>query len=567
MRSLPQLLSLLFLLLPGPPPHAQPATTRPGIQALNADAYRIYTADFGRADSLFALASATARREGWTTEEAAARKNLGVVRFLTGEYDAALAEFQTALSLYEDLADDIGQASVLVEMGNFFKKRRETDRARSMLRRAARLARQGGDDRLYSNALDIDAMFDLDAGNLDVAERQFREVLALRRRIRDTVGLSYVYDHLASALANGGRTTEALTYLDSTIQIRRLLDDRQGMAIAINNQGETLLVARDTAGAIPYLERSLAMSRAVGFTDLQQWTLGLLSQAYASIGQPRRALALQRSVQTLKDSLYDVTTSARVAEMQERFESAEREAELAARSSQLARRTTYLIAALLAVVLLAGLLLYRAQHQRYRRAEERRLAEARLREDRLRISRDLHDHLGAELTVVAAQLNRLDAGLPGRPLRPVTEQVRYAMDQMRETIWAVRLQEATWPDLFARLRQFADKLPHKNIAFDLNNDLRASPLSPNTVLNLFRFAQEGLANAVKYAGAERISVTANPGELRIEDDGAGFDPDTPANGFGMHSLRERAAEVGGRMELDSSPGKGTTLRLIWTTLR
>ena len=538
---------------------AQESLSRADVAALNEQAYQIYTADFARADSIFQRTSQVAAENNWAAEEAAARKNLGIVRFLAGDYDAALPEYQAALSQFEDLGDEVGQASVLVEMGNFFLKRKDQARAGELLDRAARLARAGGDDVLYGNARDIRAMMDLRAGNLDAAGEALFEVLALRRRIQDTVGLSYVYDHIASLKANQGAPAAALVYLDSTIQIRELLGDRQGMAIAVNNQGETLLVAGDTARAIPYLERSLGMSTAVGFTDLRQWTMGLLSQSYAAVGQPARALAMQRSVQGLKDSLYDVATSAQIAEMQEKYESVKREAELATRGEQLARRTTYLVLALLLATLLVGLLFYRAQRQKQRRLELQRQAEAALRDDRLRISRDLHDHLGAELMLVASNLNRLNHQLPEAPLEPVTKQVRYAIEQMRETIWAVRLDAATWSDLFARLRGFGDKLPHDGIRFELDPALADVALTPHEVLNLFRFGQEALANAVKHARAANIVVSARPGRFSVVDDGVGFDP-AAGGGFGMATLRERAVEVGGELFIsDDAPGSSVEI--------
>ena len=539
--------------------------SRPDIAALNERAYTIYSRDFAAADSIFRRAAAVADEQGWAAEAAGAYLHLGVVNFLAGNYQEALPLYQTALSTFETLGDEAGQAAVLVEMGNFFKKRKELERAGEMLGRAAKLAERAGDERLLSNALDIRALMEQQAGNVGTARELYDRVLSIRRRIRDTVGLSYVYDHLASLEVAQGRIAPALAYLDSTIAIRTLLDDRQGRAIAVNNQGEALLVAGDTLGAIPYLERSLAESTAVGFTDLRQWTQNLLAASYAAVGDPWKALALQRSVQTLKDSLYDVASARRVAELQEQFEAERRERDLALERARVRTRTAWLVAAGLGILLLLALLFYLARHLRARQKMLRREAEDRLRNDRLRISRDLHDHLGAELSIVASKLGRLDRELPGEPLRPVTEQVRYAIEQMRETIWAVRLEDATYADLFARLRTFAAKLPHDGIRLELAPSLADVPLDPPRVLHLYRFAQEALANAVKHAAADRIIVAADPDSFIVTDDGTGYDATTVTRGYGLSSLRERAAEIGGRLEVTSAPGKGTTVLLHLNT--
>ena len=535
--------------------------TRIAIRSLNADAYAVYSRDFGVADSLFTRAVNTAVTAGWTAEEAGARLNRGIVYFLTGRYAPALEEYQTALALYEEIEDEGGQAAVLVEMGNFFKKRKEIERARDHLDRAAELAEKAGNQRLLSNALDIGGQLLQQLGDYAGALSNFQRVLTIRRAINDTIGLSYVYEHLGSWAVERGAPGRALTYLDSTVYYRTLLGDRQGRAVAVNNQGEALLAAGDTVAAIAYLERSLGESTAIGFVDLQQWTSNLLARSYAATGQPRRALALQQRVQLLKDSLYDAATSQRIAEMQERFEADRREQELALQAAQLQQRTAWLVAAVLGVLVLLALLFILARHLRARQDTLRREADERLRNDRLRISRDLHDHLGAELSVVASDLGRLDRQLPGQHLAPVTKQVRYAMEQMRETIWAVRLEDADWTDLTARLRTFAAKLPHDNISIDLDPTLAERPLDPQRVLNLYRFCQEALANAVKHADAAAITLTATPTAVTISDDGRGFDPATATKGYGMASLRERAAELGGRLDIKTNPDAGTKVLL------
>ena len=87
---------------------------------------------------------------------------------------------------------------------------------------------------------------------------------------------------------------------------------------------------------------------------------------------------------------------------------------------------------------------------------------------------------------------------------------------------------------------------------------------------LLRFMQEGLANIRKHAQASRVTVTLSYMEdqvaLDVHDDGQGFDPvslsrppDQSRGGFGLHTMRERLAQLGGQLIVESSPGEGTTL--------
>ena len=85
--------------------------------------------------------------------------------------------------------------------------------------------------------------------------------------------------------------------------------------------------------------------------------------------------------------------------------------------------------------------------------------------------------------------------------------------------------------------------------------------------NLLRVTQEALANALKHAGAKKINVTlsyeSSRIQLRLRDDGKGFDPATAGQAggghFGLLDMRERAEKIGARFSLHSRPGSGTEI--------
>jgi two-component system, NarL family, sensor histidine kinase DevS len=89
-------------------------------------------------------------------------------------------------------------------------------------------------------------------------------------------------------------------------------------------------------------------------------------------------------------------------------------------------------------------------------------------------------------------------------------------------------------------------------------------LTPEIESTAYRLVQEALTNAVKHASGERIEVTVveDAGKLLIavRDYGVGFDPETPAEGFGLLGMRERVELVDGRLTIDSEPGRGTVVR-------
>jgi signal transduction histidine kinase len=170
--------------------------------------------------------------------------------------------------------------------------------------------------------------------------------------------------------------------------------------------------------------------------------------------------------------------------------------------------------------------------------------------------------MGAELSIVASRLGRLNREIGDNKLEEVNQQVREAMTQMRETIWAVRSEEATWQDLFNQLQGFADKLEHDDIQFQLASKLANTHLSPQHLLEIYRIGQEALRNAVRHAQADTIIVIADESGFSVSDNGRGT-PADQAGSYGLASMRERAKELGATLDIAGQPGIGTTVRLVW----
>jgi len=85
---------------------------------------------------------------------------------------------------------------------------------------------------------------------------------------------------------------------------------------------------------------------------------------------------------------------------------------------------------------------------------------------------------------------------------------------------------------------------------------------------LYRLCQEGLNNIAKHAGASRVEMhlqhEAGVVEVRLRDDGRGFDPEhTPPGHYGLSMMRERAEAVGAVLSVTSQPGHGTDITIRW----
>lgn len=194
-------------------------------------------------------------------------------------------------------------------------------------------------------------------------------------------------------------------------------------------------------------------------------------------------------------------------------------------------------------------------------------------DERGRLARELHDGAGQMLTNLLVRIKALEKRTESSDMQQGLETL---LDITSETIDQVR-------DLSYRLRPAAleefglsvalqilvdDMVDGLPIEAACNFDLEETALPASIEVTLYRIAQEGLTNILRHANASHIDVELvweNHGvKMCIEDDGCGFAPHylaaTPGvRHLGLISMRERAAMVGGSLELFSAPGKGTTL--------
>lgn len=203
-----------------------------------------------------------------------------------------------------------------------------------------------------------------------------------------------------------------------------------------------------------------------------------------------------------------------------------------------------------------------------RRAVASAALEAQERE-RSRIALDLHDEVNQSLTGVLLRIEALRRTAPPE-LRDELAETRSLAAQAMEELLALahRLRPASLDDLGLRAA-VAGLVDENGRATDLETTFESSGdlsgIAPDVQLVTYRVAQEALSNALHHAGARRIQVELSGEgetlELRVRDDGSGFDSGQSAPGLGLAGMRERALLIGGTLDVRSHPGDGTEVTL------
>lgn len=198
--------------------------------------------------------------------------------------------------------------------------------------------------------------------------------------------------------------------------------------------------------------------------------------------------------------------------------------------------------------------------------------EQQLQQERERISRDLHDHVGAQLTYIISSLDlharRAQSREPEREaLKALGGQARSTMQQLRQTIWALRHEAISVGAFVDQVRRYVQQqvkhLPEPKAQFQQVGD-QTYELTPTQALNLFRIVQEAVTNVLKHADAQTLAIHVVHNEqvihLYIQDDGSGFAPDKPqTDGCGLANMTYRAKAIGAAIDIVSTPGEGTTI--------
>jgi signal transduction histidine kinase len=184
--------------------------------------------------------------------------------------------------------------------------------------------------------------------------------------------------------------------------------------------------------------------------------------------------------------------------------------------------------------------------------------------ERRQIERDLHDGAQQRLIVLRVQLARAENLVATDPdrgvdrLRAIGEEVDSILEEIRS------LAHGIYPSL---LEDFglANALREAVRGLPLVNSFHADGIGrhvPEVESALYFTVLEALQNASKHAGARHVTVSLiENSHLRfvVKDDGAGFDVGTVTPGSGITNMRERLAALGGRVQIDSTPGRGTTV--------
>jgi signal transduction histidine kinase len=408
-------------------------------------------------------------------------------------------------------------------------------------------------------------------GDFDNALQHFTGSLAIARELKQVQDEQGNYSNIAKVYSAKKDIKQAIDYFNRSKVLARQLKDSSSVAaidaelIALqHNTGETTQAEDKLRTTLELFEQRGDMNRrATGFKNMADF--------YTVNKQFDKALEYTNKYYLAVDSIHSNELQLQVLKMEEGYNSVkkEKEIELLKKDQELQNQKLFrqrilfgAAAALLVISLLSIWLLFNRNRLR------QRMKELELRN---RIAADLHDEVGSSLSSInmlsqmAAQQD--DRGSQKDILERMRNNARETMDKMGDIVWMIKPGETEAASLKQRMERFAYEIcSAKNIGLSLRlDDLEKIKLSMDQRKNIYLVFKEALNNAVKYSGTERIAVSTGIQNralvLEVRDEGEGFDTSLVQKGNGLDNIKNRAAELGGKLEIDSTSGEGTLVKL------
>ena len=570
-----------------------PFALHAGNDTLLSDLYNLSSLNYRfrhKADSaLMALGQAElfARKGKMTTQLSNALLAKGAMLSDKRQYARALAAYQECYRIDVAKGDEVGQAVDLQNIGLTFSYLRQNASALKAYRQALPLQRKADDKHgMIRTLISISSIHALD-NTFDSSDRYLSEAYPMAIEQGDLMAQGAIANNLSTYAEARGMVEQTRSWARRSIQHYYATGDSARAASAMGNLGEAERKQGHLPEAQALLEKSTAYSRELGETKVLSANLKMLSLVYQAQGKPNKAVPLLLEYGALQDSLYKQNLAEEVASLEARHEAFLKDQQisllnrnldvqrLSLREKDLLVERRTLLAGLIALGLLgvAGILYFSAKRRRLRveAAHQRRLREEQAQSylaalaaeeaERKRIARELHDGLGQMLASV--RLHMAARSGPDRAFADLEEMLAESSDEVRFISHNLMPQALERKGLDPAVEEFCERIARtKKLNIISHLEPVSYLLSPSASLMLYRVLQELVSNTLKHAGATELYITLVPEDhaviLTVEDNGRGFDLQTglQKEGIGLGNLRERIAQAGAQLDIESSLGNG-----------
>lgn len=487
-----------------------------------------------------------------------------LAHFEKGEYTKALDENLKALNIFESQNALPQVIQTQINIGVIYEKTGNFSDAEEYYLKSLDIGKTLNDSKILVSVYGNLGVLYMKMNDFERANKMYFNCLDLIDKETELNFLCTVYQNIGVNFRYQAKIKEGLSYYLKAKTIAEKLKSKSALCPIMSNIGQCYLDLKDYERGEEFLFSSLKMARDINsYTELRNVYKGLTRLEHLK-GNYAKADRYFDQYIDYQDSIYSQKNNQSLNELSVKYKTAKKEKDLINERLKTSNFKNWIwILGLLSLVIL----LTAFSIQIKRTSEKRRLEIQSMKDlefERMRISRDLHDNIGAELTLITSKLD-IKAATSNRKeeqteLTEIAALTREASVLLRETIWSIRQDTIKKADLLDKIEQFAMKRSHDK--FNINCEIEcdgSQEITSANALHIYRIAQEAINNSIKYSKATEVTVKFSENSFTVSDNGDGFDLTNYSPGYGVQNMKQRAEEMGADFAINS----GLTGTTIW----
>ena len=519
-------------------------------------------------------------------------EQMGIIQSRKSAYDIALDYLNKALKIAQSLNNKDREASVYSKIGDLYARQTEHQLALEYYTKSLSITEGMDEQELYlENLVSIGGLY-YRIGNIDQATTALEKALEISERLNQPERKLRVFYQLSVIYSGEGEVEKAIEYQQAIIDYSRATNNKVFEIAGYDSMAETYLYdIKDYDKALIYAEKCMVIAKEYGDSMIIAGIWKLLSNVYryqknykecelaasnawaidstdldiaynlafnlafsnAFLGDVTKAEYFTHKYAALAHDRHDKTNKEALAEIQVKYETEKRELQIAALEKEKQLYTWigiagFLFATSLGIILFLNIVNAKKVKQLI---ATRSVMDGEMRE-RIRLAKDLHDRLSGNLLSVKMELSNaksIESLNIGNKLDSCIEEVRRVAHDLMPASLRYGLKVA--------LEDFAAQFP--NVHFHFFG--KESRIEERVEYVLYCCANELINNSQRHSGAKNINLQLIQNgkyiSLIVQDDGAGYDEKIVKRGLGLKNIYDRVAACNGRVNVTSSPERGT----------
>jgi len=257
-----------------------------------------------------------------------ALNNIGIIYRAHGNQERALDHFLKALDIFREVGNNVGEANTLNNIGNIYYQQQKFDQALNMYDRSLGISEKLGDKNSMAGKLSNIGGVHLQLGNKEKALESTRRALNVQKEIGDDKGQISTLNNLGAYFKEDGDLDQSLKYYQNAEFLQRKIGDHSYTTTTLTSIGQIYKEKKQPQVGLTYLQRALSEAKRYGSTEDQITVFENLSQTYADLGDFKRSYDHQQKALNMRDSLDRQVSTRQLAEMQAKFETEQKQREI-----------------------------------------------------------------------------------------------------------------------------------------------------------------------------------------------------------------------------------------------